>query len=119
MRRSLLALAAVIPLFAVEVVNHHPFPIRQPMTLATEAVMIDIGASETKTMSAAPPPPVLAATADRDGLRLTYRGQDAGRLSWSLAMQQAAPFAPLPLTFKSAQPAPLYTDWEAKAARDG
>jgi hypothetical protein len=97
MVRYLLALAAVSPLLAVEVVNHHPFPIRQPVTVGGETVMVDL---ESRA--------VLVAAADRDGLRLTYRGQDAGRLSWGL-----------PLAFQSARPAAQYTDWEAKATRDG
>jgi hypothetical protein len=119
MPRFLLALAAAAPLFAVEVVNHHPFPIRQPITLGADTVMIDVGANETRTLAATSAPAILSAAPDRDGLRLTYRGQTVGRVAWSLALQSAAPFAALPLAFKSAPATPLYTDWEAKADRDG
>src|SRR4051812_27440307 len=117
MRRTLLALAAVLPAFAVEVVNHHPFPIRQPMTLGAETVMVDVGANETKTLSATASPAILTAAADRDGLRLMYRGQNAGGITWSLTLNNQ--FMVVPLQFKSARPAPLFTEWEAKADRKG
>jgi hypothetical protein len=114
----LLALAAV-SLPAADVVNHHPFAIRQPITLGAETFLVDVGANQTAQTVSAPGPAVLSAAADRDGLRLTYRGQDAGRLTWDLELKQNAPFVPIALAFKAARTTSLYTDWEASATRSG
>jgi hypothetical protein len=119
MKTPLLLALAALPLCAVDVVNHHPFAIRQPLTLGADTYWIDVGANATAAVGTAPAASVLSAAPDRDGLRLTYRGQDAGRLTWDLALKQNAAFAPLALSFKPARTTPLYTDWEAASTRGG
>lgn len=95
-------------LLLAAVVNHHPYPINQPIVLGAEVFLAD-----------PPATPVLTAKPERDGLRLTYRGEDAGGLTWDLALQPASPFSPLPLVFKAVRATPQYADWEAKGERAG
>jgi hypothetical protein len=118
--KTLLVLAlTAASLSGVEVVNHHPFAIHQPITVGSETVMADVGGNQTASAASPGGPALLTAVAERDGLRLTYRGQDAGRLTWDLELKQDAAFAALALTFKAARPTPLYTDWVASATRNG
>ena len=110
----------------VTVVNHHPFAIRQPVVLGDLAFLADVGAGETKTLAATPSQARLSAAPETGGLRLTFDGHDAGRLSWDLLVAPAANrpdyvagFRPLALEFRRAAPQPLYTDFEAAAERAG
>jgi hypothetical protein len=97
----------LLPLAGAEVINHHPFPVDQPLVLGSDVYLVQPG------------PTLLTAQPDRDGLRLTYRGQDAGRITWDLALKQDAAFIPMALAFKSVATTPLYTDWQARSERGG
>ncbi len=126
MKLLLHALFTVCAAAQVTVVNHHPFPIRQPVVLGDLAFLADLGAGETKTVTSAASPARLSGAPEAGGLRLTFDGRDAGRLSWDLALAPAADridhvagFRPLALEFRHAAPQPLYTDFEGSGERGG
>ena len=126
MKILLPALFALCAAAQVTVVNHHPFPIRQPIVLGDLAFLADVGPGETKTLAAPNSQMRLFAAPEAGGMRLTFDGRDAGRLAWDLLVAPAADrpdhvagFRPLALEFRRAAPQPLYTDFEGAAERSG
>lgn len=123
---ALLALLAAAAASAqVTVVNHHPFPIRQPVVLGDLAILADVGPNETRP-AAAPARARLTASPEGATLRLTFDGRDAGRLGWDLLVapaggrpDYAASFQPLALSFRAGAPQPLYADFEGSCERAG
>ncbi|MCL5745853.1 MAG: hypothetical protein M1541_18330, partial [Acidobacteria bacterium] len=119
----LAACAALLPAQTVEVVNNHPFPVREPIGDA----MVDVAANARVTLRLpqAAGARELEAAPEPGGLRVRYRGADLGRITWGLlvkaagAVDQVAEFEPLPFRFGKPARGPLYTDWRAETERAG